>query len=392
MSSTQKTVSDSEYSVGYHYPLEDEEMIRGYKIIEKIGSGRFCRVYKVDKNEKNFAMKIYKSSSGYKEYFDNEVKNHILLKNDLKYKEYIVEMIEYFTHESSYGNHGIIIFELCGNTLEDLLKSTQEGTLPEPIVKHIMKQVVNGLRIFHEKNLIHTDLKPENILLTKEFKLINSFDEIVVKISDLGSSLKEDEIDTYSVGTDQYLPPEVVMRADYDKTIDIWGIGNIIFELITGENLIDPGQYYNDDDEETLSDDDDDNNTTNSSECSDDDSEDCGDFEYIHTHISLFHKILGPIPSELIQSGENYDLFYCKSGKLNRIPRYIDKTTIKEIFENEYNFTDPETINNLDDVLKFILKYLPKNRPTIDELLTHKWFEGDYKIQYQNLLDKLKKL
>ena len=269
--------------------------------------------------------------------------------------------------------------------------------MPEPIIKHIIKQVLNGLKVFHKKNLIHTDLKPENLLLKKEYRLIKNIDEIEIKISDLGSSIIEDEIDTYSVGTDQYLPPEVIMRANYDKTIDIWGIGNVIFELITGNNLIDPEQYFNsyesdsdnddeeDDDEEGEDDDD------NSSMCSDDDDDDCGDFEYIHTHISLFHKILGPIPKELIENGENFDLFFRKSGKLNRIPRFIDKTSIREVLESEYNFHDNKTVDNITDVLEFIFKYMPKDRPTIDQLLQHKWFDGDYKQQYQKILNKLSK-
>lgn len=386
-------------TIGYHYPIENGNIINDYKIIEKIGSGRFCRVYKVEKNDVKYAMKIYKSSSSYIEYYDNELKNHNLIKDDIDYKKYIIELIETFYIDSDYGKHGVIIFELCGNSLAQLLNNSEEGTLPEPIVKHIVKQVLNGLKVFHKKNLIHTDLKPENLLLKKEFRLIKNMDEIEIKISDLGSSLKEDEIDTYSVGTDQYLPPEVILRANYDKTIDIWGIGNVIFELITGNNLIDPEQYFNsyesdsdnEDEEECEDDDEEDDDDDNSSMCSDDDNEDCGDFEYVHTHISLFHKILGPIPKELIENGENYDLFFRKSGKLNRIPRFIDKTSIREVLESEYNFHDSKTVDDITDVLEFIFKYMPKDRPTIDQLLQHKWFDGDYKQQYQKILNKLSK-
>ena len=75
-------------TIGYHYPVENESMINNYKIVEKIGSGRFCRVYKVEKNDIKYAMKIYKSSSSYIEYYDNELKNHNLLKDNQDYKTY----------------------------------------------------------------------------------------------------------------------------------------------------------------------------------------------------------------------------------------------------------------------------------------------------------------
>jgi serine/threonine protein kinase len=388
----------SDDTIGYHYPIENNETIGEYKILEKIGSGRFCRVYKVEKNNLHYAMKVYKSSSSYIEYYENEIKNHKILYNDNNYKKYIVELIETFMIESDYGTHGIILFELCGNSLAQLLNNSDEGTLPEPIVKHIMKQVLNGLKIFHNHNLIHTDLKPENLLLKKEYRLIKNIDEIEIKISDLGSSLIETEIDTYSVGTDQYLPPEVILRAPYEKSIDIWGVGNVIFELLTGNNLIDPDQYFNDCDSDSDLEDEEESNyeeneeeddDNNSSICSDDDDDDCGNFEYIYTHIALFHKVLGPIPKELIEKGENYDLFYRKSGKLNRIPRYIEKTSIKEILETEYSFHDNQIIDNITNILEYIFKYMPCDRPSIDQLLNHKWFQGDFKKQYQDLLEKI---
>ena len=112
------------------------------------------------------------------------------------------------------------------------------------MVKKIIQEVLKALSILHENNIIHTDLKPENILLVNNINNIEDFDDFHIKLIDMGSSMLENEIDTHSIGTDPYLAPEVVLRGDYDKSVDIWALGNVIFELTTGNLLIDPEDYY----------------------------------------------------------------------------------------------------------------------------------------------------
>lgn len=392
--SSNSSNDSDESSVGFHYPLSDNQVINDHIIINKLGSGRFCRVYKVKKNDQYFALKIYKSSDDYFEYYQNELKNHNLIKNDPSYKTYFSYIIEDFIIQSEYGFHGCIIFDLCGDNLAQLLDKNKDSSLPHPIVKQITKQLLNGLKVLHNINLIHTDIKPENILLTTDVNNIKNFSDINIKIIDLGSSMLENEIDTYSVGTDQYLPPEVILRANYNKSIDIWAIGNIIFELMTGDNLIDPSVYYDsesdyDDDSECGNiENDEDNGSTNSSICSDDDDEDCGNYEYVHTHIGLFHKIFGPIPQNLISNGENYEYFFKKSGKLNRVPSYIDDLTMEEIITTEYSFDNDKIKNEFIDILKFIFKYNLHERPNIEQLLNHKYFKGNFEAEFNKLKSK----
>ena len=63
--------------------------------------------------------------------------------------------------------------------------------------------------------------------------------------------------------------------------------------------------------------------------------------------------------------------------------------SIKEILETEYNFHDNQIIDNITNILEYIFKYMPCDRPSIDQLLNHKWFQGDFKKQYQDLLEKI---
>ena len=185
-------------------PIKKDQMIKDkYKIIKKLGWGRFSVVWKAidtekQPNDNNYevAIKIYKSSEEYEEYYRNEKNIYNILVDD-KHKN-VVQALETFYIDSEYGTHGCFVFEICGEHLLKLLNKADDGGLPKPIVKTIVKQVLEGLDFIHGKGLIHTDIKPENILLTVPMKKIESIDQIQVKLSDLGSSTTPDNL--YSLG------------------------------------------------------------------------------------------------------------------------------------------------------------------------------------------------
>ena len=114
-------------------------------------------------------------------------------------------------------------------------------------------------------------IKPENILLTLSMKQIDTVDDLNIKITDLGSSTPADNLYSLSIGTTPYIPPEfVVLRSKYDKSVDIWGIGCLLFELITGECLFDPESFF---DENCEIDEDDSNDDDSNDDNSDDNKE-----------------------------------------------------------------------------------------------------------------------
>ena len=91
-------------------------------------------------------------------------------------------------------------------------------------------QVLRSLAFLHSLDLIHCDLKPENIMIA-DFELPR------IKIIDLGSScFKHDRLATY-VQSRSYRAPEVILKAGYDGRIDVWSLGAILVELVTGNVL-----------------------------------------------------------------------------------------------------------------------------------------------------------
>ena len=95
--------------------------------------------------------------------------------------------------------------------------------------KFYMTELVLALEFLHKNNMVYRDLKPENILLDSKGH---------VKLTDFGlSKILEDEDDkAYTIcGTPQYLAPEVLLKQGYDKTVDWWSLGCVMYEMLVGK-------------------------------------------------------------------------------------------------------------------------------------------------------------
>ena len=95
------------------------------------------------------------------------------------------------------------------------------------MIFYIALDICTGIREIHNKNLIHRDLKPDNLFISKDYK---------IKIGDFGISKQLTNTKKYANtqnGTLQYMAPEILNGENYNKKIDIWGLGCILYELFT---------------------------------------------------------------------------------------------------------------------------------------------------------------
>jgi serine/threonine-protein kinase len=126
------------------------------------------------------------------------------------------------------GQHPFLVMELIeGGTLRELLR--ERGPMPPHAVAAVLSPVLGGLAMAHRAGLVHRDIKPENVLIS---------DDGDVKIADFGlvRAVAEAKITSTSVilGTAAYLSPEQVATGDAGPRSDVYSVGILAYELLTG--------------------------------------------------------------------------------------------------------------------------------------------------------------
>jgi serine/threonine-protein kinase len=126
------------------------------------------------------------------------------------------------------GQHPFLVMELIeGGTLRELLR--ERGPMPPHAVAAVLSPILGGLAAAHRAGLVHRDIKPENVLIS---------DDGEVKIADFGlvRAIAEAKITSTSVilGTAGYLSPEQVSTGDAGPGSDVYGVGILAYELLTG--------------------------------------------------------------------------------------------------------------------------------------------------------------
>jgi serine/threonine protein kinase len=342
-----------------------------YVCEDLIASGTFCHVYKSDK----YAIKIYRPK--YREDFEYEASILLYLKIAKGDSTHVLLHHDMVSNVFSDDNNSrpnvyvlpTIIFPLMYENLYDVFEKLGKG-FTIPTAKSIIRQILSGLKFIHANGIVHTDLKPENIMLTKPESECTD-DTVTIKIADFGSSVFEDESSKVKTfGTNGYISPEALLKVGFSYPTDIWSLGCIVFELITGDTLFgfDPDTNSESDDAtetESNSFTSESNSFTSESDYyySSDDEE-----ETINKNYQMFvryEEILGRAPKQLIKQQKNNPYFNNKYQlKSNPV---VQSKSISDILQKYYNITNVE----IESFIKFILQYV--NRPSISEILSHKF-------------------
>lgn len=137
---------------------------------------------------------------------------------------HIIRLYGYFYDEKNI--YVVLEFAQHGNLYQRLKR---EKYFNDDRSRHIIKQIVTALIYMQERNVIHRDIKPENIL-------IMDLERMHVKLCDFGWSTHTiDERRMTFCGTVDYVAPELVHHTPYDEKIDIWAVGILTYELLTGQ-------------------------------------------------------------------------------------------------------------------------------------------------------------
>ncbi|XP_053525720.1 serine/threonine-protein kinase ULK1 isoform X2 [Artibeus jamaicensis] len=197
-----------------------------------IGHGAFAVVFKGRHREKHdleVAVKCINKK--------NLAKSQTLLGKEIKIlKELKHENIVALYDFQEMANSVYLVMEYCnGGDLADYLHTMR--TLSEDTIRLFLQQIAGAMRLLHSKGIIHRDLKPQNILLSNPGGRRASPNNIRVKIADFGFAryLQSNMMAATLCGSPMYMAPEVIMSQHYDGKADLWSIGTIVYQCLTGK-------------------------------------------------------------------------------------------------------------------------------------------------------------
>eukprot|EP00930_Biecheleria_cincta_P034412 TRINITY_DN23789_c0_g1_i1.p1 TRINITY_DN23789_c0_g1~~TRINITY_DN23789_c0_g1_i1.p1 ORF type:complete len:795 (+),score=100.36 TRINITY_DN23789_c0_g1_i1:97-2481(+) len=198
---------------------------QSFRLMSVLGRGSFGEVFQVAHKvtSRVYAMKVLR-------------KNKIISRNLTRYAVTERNLLSYIRHPYIVRLHYafqtsnclVLVLQYCsGGNLSDLLK--REGSLPEVVVRLYMAEVLLALEHLHARQVVYRDLKPENVVID---------DESHALLTDFGLSKEgvEGLQGTRSFcGSVAYLAPEILARSGHGKAVDLYGLGVLLFEMLSGQ-------------------------------------------------------------------------------------------------------------------------------------------------------------
>ena len=207
--------------------LEREACKTDFESLEdkSIGKGGFGSVWKVRHKitKQIFAIKVINKESIVKQKMVEQTNREI----EIMYKLDHPHIIKLYSHFEDDEDFCLIMQIASKGQLYSMIKRLKR--LDQRTAAQYMREVISAIKYLHTRNppIIHRDIKPENILLDQEGRC---------KLADFGWSNFEEGgkfRDTYC-GTPEYLAPEMITKSGHNESVDIWALGVLIFEMLTG--------------------------------------------------------------------------------------------------------------------------------------------------------------
>jgi beta-lactam-binding protein with PASTA domain/tRNA A-37 threonylcarbamoyl transferase component Bud32 len=195
-----------------------------YRIVRKLGTGGMANVYLAEDEVlgRRVAIKIlndrHAGDDQFVERFRREAKNAASLSHP--------NIVSIYDRGEAEGTYYIAMEYLDGRSLKELIVA--RGPAPVNIAIEYARQILAAIRFAHRHGIVHRDIKPHNVLVDGEGRL---------KVTDFGIARAGASQMTEAgsiIGTAQYLSPEQAKGAPVDQTSDLYSVGVVLYELLTG--------------------------------------------------------------------------------------------------------------------------------------------------------------
>ncbi|KAF9958241.1 dual specificity protein kinase kns1 [Mortierella alpina] len=341
---------------GHYIVVPNEDLTSRYKIIRLLGQGTFGKVVECYDRQtgRHCAIKIIRAVQKYRDASKIETRVlNTLKRNDPRNAYKCLHLKELFDHR----NHVCMVFELLGQSIYDWLKDNAFCPFPAHHIQQFAKQLLTSVAFLHRLRLIHTDLKPENILLVNgvyrqlpykkdSTKIRRVLLDPEIRLIDFGSATFQDEHHSSVVCTRHYRAPEIILGLGWSYPCDIWSIGCILVEFLTGEALFQTHDNLE--------------------------------------HLAMMEVVLGPVPDKLIRAANKSASKYFVHGRLD-FPNDETKRNSRKYVKalrplKEYvsptsdNVSDLRFASDFVDLLRRLLAYDPNDRISASQALRHPYF------------------
>jgi len=315
-----------------------------YKLEKRIGKGTFSKVFAAkDLQTRQWtAVKVVRSTEKYQ--MAAKVELHILTmiaEKDVNDESHCVRIVDQFL----YMGHPCFVFDLLGRNLYNVLHKNRYMPFSIPHVKSFLRQILKAVAFLHKQHVIFTDLKPENIVFVYDVTIKQVVHEVEIeipsdtriKLIDFGSALYGDRHHTHLVQTRHYRAPEVVLGIPWHQEIDIWSVGCIALELLTGRMIF---------------------NTHDSVD-----------------HLNQMERLIGGMPRNLKRKASNFHKLFHNDMTLRLQTARISPV---QCFQIDYYFDrlvtlDP-TLVALRDLVGKMLRWDACDRISAEDALRHEYF------------------
>ena len=315
----------------YNFQIGDHIAYR-YETRATLGKGAFGEVVRCfdHKTQTQVALKILIDTPDVQVQGQQEIAILQALKEaDPTDRSHIVRITEHFV----FRNHICIVLEMLGHNLYEYQRSMGFKPLDMKVVKGIAKQVLEALSFVHSHGYVHCDMKPENILLIPGSTTL-------VKIADFGSACRIGAKHFDYIQSRFYRAPEVLLGIEYGPPMDMWSLGIILVELLTGNPMFN-GASEND-------------------------------------QLWKYMEVFGVPPKSVIDQGKRSDKFFDDKGKplpARGLKKAVSNVALQTI-------THSHDVRFLDFIKK-CFEWDQTKRMTASAALTHKWFDASPKKKDQ---------
>ncbi|ORY88840.1 kinase-like domain-containing protein [Leucosporidium creatinivorum] len=346
-----------------HFIVRPGAVVGNFTINKLLGQGTFGKVVSatraVDKGK--FAVKIIRNVPKYREASRVEHRVLEMLKREDPTNQFkCIPLIDHFEHVG----HVCFATPLLGPSVFDFLKENQYSPFPYSHVQSFARQLLTSVGFVHRKRYVHTDLKPENILLqntasdvlldkdTKKSRKV--LRDTTIHLIDFGSATRDDDYHATVVSTRHYRAPEIILGLGWDHRCDLWSIGCILVEFVTGEALFQTHENLE--------------------------------------HLAMMEKVFGKMPSTYAEAAykkaentERAPWFNPPAGRGGKPTLHFPQTATTSKQSKKFVMsmkplqkiigdTGEVTKSRFCNLLEGLLKWRAEDRITIDEALSHPFF------------------